>query len=62
MKMVTDHIQKYKLPVVALQEVRWPGNGSVKSENYTTFYSRSSSGRHEHGVSFIVMDAILLCV
>ncbi|XP_060861781.1 craniofacial development protein 2-like [Metopolophium dirhodum] len=43
MKTVTDQIQKYKLPVVALQELRWPGNGNVKSENYIIFYSGSEN-------------------
>ncbi|CAI6358159.1 unnamed protein product [Macrosiphum euphorbiae] len=59
MKIVTDQIQKYKLPVVALQEVRWPGSGSVKSENYTIFYSGSTDGRHERGVGSMVNDIVL---
>jgi hypothetical protein len=63
MKNVTDQIQKYKLPVVALQEVRWPGSGCVKSENYTIFYSGSTGGKNERGVDFMhetmVNDVIL---
>lgn len=58
-KTVTDQIKKYKLPVVALQELRWPGNGNVKSKNYTIFYSGSENGRHEYRVGFMISDAIL---
>jgi len=59
MKTVTDQVQKYKLTVVALQDLRWPGNGNIKSENYTIFYSGSENGRHEYGVGFMISDAIL---
>jgi len=59
MKTVTDQILKYKLPVVALQELQWPGNGNVKLENYIVFYSGSENVWHEYGVEFMISDEIL---
>lgn len=57
---LTDQVLKYKLSIVALQELQWPGNGNVKFENYTIFYSRSENDGHEYGVGFMVSDVILL--
>jgi len=59
MKTVTSLIQKYKLPVVALQELRWPYNGNARPEHYTIFYSGLENGSHEYGVGFMISDAIL---
>lgn len=59
MTIVTHQIQNYELPVIALQEVRWPEDGSVKSKNHTIYYRGSIDGIHEHGVSFMVSDLIL---
>lgn len=59
MKTITDQVQKYKLPLVALQELRWTGNGNIKSENYTIFYSGSENSKHEYGLGFMISDLIL---
>jgi len=37
---VNEHeITKYNLNIVALHEMRWPGNGSFKHKETTIFYS-----------------------
>lgn len=59
MKTIIDEIKRYKLPVVALQEIRWPGNGSIKSYDTTLFYSGGASDRHEFGVGFMINEALL---
>lgn len=59
LKILIDEVTRYNIPIVALQEVGWPGNGSVKSGNYTLLYSGSRSNRHEYGVGFLVSDSIL---
>jgi hypothetical protein len=43
MKIIIDEVKRYKLPVVALQEIKWPGNGSIKSNETTLFYSRGTN-------------------
>jgi len=53
------NINRYNLPIVALQEVRWPGKGNIKSGNYTIFYSETENDRHENGVGFLINDSIL---
>lgn len=42
-----SEIAKYKLHVVALQKVRWLGNGNVQAENATIFYSDTESNRRK---------------
>jgi len=39
--------------VIALQEVRWQGNGNI-----TILYSDTDSNRHERCISFVVHDNI----
>jgi len=45
MKTIIDEIKRYKLLVVVLQEIRWPGNGSLKSNDTTLFYSGGARKR-----------------
>ncbi|KAE9521335.1 hypothetical protein AGLY_018266 [Aphis glycines] len=49
----------YNLDVLAIQEIRWTGNGNIKKENITLFYSGSENGKHENGVGFMIQDKIL---
>jgi hypothetical protein len=42
-----------------LQEIRWPGKGSVKTEGMTLFYSDDKYGRHINGVGFLVNELLL---
>jgi len=49
----------YKPDIIALQEMRWPGTGNVKSDNVTLFYSGPNNGKHENGVGFIIKDSRL---
>jgi len=44
---------------VALQEVRWPGEGDVILNEMTLFYSGTSNGKNEHGVGFLVNYQLL---
>ena len=37
MKTIIYEVKRYKLPIVALQEIRWLESGSVK-ENYITLF------------------------
>jgi len=34
-----DAIQKYNITILALQGVRWPGEGNLKKDDKTIFYS-----------------------
>lgn len=53
-------MKKYKnVQIVALQEVRWPGEGDMRTNGMTIFYSGSSNEKHENGVGFLVNDQLL---
>lgn len=57
MKKVTSTIQKYKLDIVAIQELRWTGVGNIKLRKSIIFYSFGV--KHEYGVVFVVKNDIL---
>lgn len=42
-----------------LQEVRWPGEGNIKKDDKTIFYSGNRNGKYENGVGFVVNEPIL---
>ncbi|XP_060881722.1 craniofacial development protein 2-like [Metopolophium dirhodum] len=50
-------LERYRLDIIAIQEVRWTGEGSLKIGNWTVFHS--GGDEHQGGVSFIVNDKIL---
>lgn len=50
---VDDQLKKYLVDIVALQEVRWPGSGTVDSQGYTLFYSGHAKD-HVFGTGFMV--------
>lgn len=52
-------IKKYNTNILALQEIRWPNEGSMKKEDKTIFYSGRKDGRHENGLGFIVSNDTL---
>jgi len=54
LRNINSEIAKYKLHIVALQEIRWLGNGNVQAKNATVFYSGTKSNRHEKGIGFVV--------
>jgi exonuclease III len=50
-------LERYKLDITAIQEVRWEDSGSITSQRMTMFYSGGT--KHKRGVGFIVKDKIL---
>lgn len=60
--VLEEQNNKYKLDVLAIQEIRWTGNGNIKKENITLFYSGFGNGKHENGVGFMVQDKVLSCI
>jgi len=53
----TLELERYRLDIIAIQEVRWPGEGNLKTGNWTIFHSDGNA--HQLGVGFIVNDKIL---
>ncbi|XP_026678929.1 cytochrome P450 4e3-like [Diaphorina citri] len=46
------------MEIVALQETRWPGQGTKKDKNYTYFYSGNQNDKHIFGVAIAVSNKI----
>ena len=53
---IAEEIEKYKMNVVALQEIRWKGNGLIKKTNYTLYYSGNNDRQGQNGVGFMVFN------
>ncbi|XP_071628707.1 craniofacial development protein 2-like [Temnothorax longispinosus] len=54
MMEVAEEVLRYGLDVVALQEVRWKGNGRIDKKNYSMFYSGSETRTGQRGTGFII--------
>lgn len=54
-----DAIQNYNVAVLALQEIRWTGEGNIKKDDKTIFYSGNINRRFENGVGFVINESIL---
>ncbi|KAL4083660.1 hypothetical protein QTP88_028976 [Uroleucon formosanum] len=52
-------IKNYNISILALQEMRWPGEGSLKKDDKTIFYSGNRDGKFENGVGFVISENIL---
>ncbi|XP_008185534.1 uncharacterized protein LOC100573366 [Acyrthosiphon pisum] len=50
-------LERYRLDIIAVQEIRWTGEGRLKTGNWTVFHS--GGDEHQGGVGFIVNDKIL---
>ena len=48
--LVTNEIQKYRLDLVGVQEVRWGGSVTLESGNYALFYFN-----HQLGTRFLLI-------
>lgn len=59
LKNIVEEVDKYKVPIVAIHETRWLGNGNVQFGNSTIFFSGKETGRHVQGVGFIVSNSIM---
>jgi len=54
-----DAIQNYNITILALQEVRWPGEGNIKKNDKTIFNSGNRNGKFENGLGFVINESIL---
>ncbi|XP_055382796.1 uncharacterized protein LOC129612958 [Condylostylus longicornis] len=56
MQEVANEMAKYKIDLMALQEIRWANKGKIEKPQYTLFYSGSASGRRTglYGTGFMI--------
>jgi hypothetical protein len=53
MEEIADETNKFKINILMIQETRWPGQGRTDKQNYSVFYSGSSSMTGQGGTGFI---------
>lgn len=49
-----DELNRYRMDVVALQEVRWPYEGKMCIKDYQLYYSGNDIGRMQRGVAIAI--------
>jgi exonuclease III len=63
MREMMKEMVKYKIDICALQEIRWPGKGTVLNKKYMILYSGNKSDKHKFGTGFYIsrhnMDNLL---
>ena len=60
MENLKKEMQKNKVSVVRVSEVRWKGQGEIRSGEHTVYYSRGE--RAEKGVAIVVHKSMVTSV
>ncbi|KAG8236652.1 hypothetical protein J437_LFUL014498 [Ladona fulva] len=58
MKEVADEMQKYRIDVMGLQEIRWQGQGRIYKKEYTLLYSGLEYRTGRFGTGFMISSKI----
>ena len=58
MNAIADEAERYKMEVVALQEIRWKGKGIIRKSKFNIYYSGNEDRKGNRGVGFIVSKEI----
>ncbi|CAG4952071.1 unnamed protein product [Parnassius apollo] len=61
MNEVGRELKKYNLDLIALQEIRWQGTGTIDKDEYTLHYSCADIQGHR-GTGFIITKKLRSCV
>ena len=51
---LTNELQKYRIDITVVQEIRWLGQGIMERKRDTVYYSCNNNNKHEFGTGFIV--------
>jgi hypothetical protein len=59
MNEFVKEMEKYNIDICILQEIKWPGKGTVIKKNYTILYSVHKSDKHEFVKGFYISRDII---
>jgi exonuclease III len=54
MNVTAEEAERYKMDVIAPQEICWKGKGLIRKWKFTLYYSGNEDGQGNQGVGFIV--------
>lgn len=57
MQNLVDEVVRYNIGVLAMQEIRWKGQGIHDLQNHTLYFSGQQE-KHEFGVGFLISKKI----
>jgi len=58
LKELAEELTRTRLEIVALQEIRWSGNGVIKQKNFSLYYSGAKTQTGQAGTGFILLGKI----
>ena len=58
MNSLSEEIEKYRMDIVALQEIRWKGKGIIKKPKFTMYFSGNEERQGWQSVSFMVLKQV----
>lgn len=53
-----QEMERYKMDIIGLSEIRWPNNGQCTTEKATLYYSGNNQPSHYNGVGFLVQREV----
>lgn len=59
---IDRELSRLNMDIVALQETRLLGSGSIKEKEFSIFWQGKSEGTREHGTGFAVKNSLLSCI
>jgi len=58
MQELAEELAKTRLEIVAIQEIRWSGNGVIKGKDFSLYYSGTKEQTGQAGTGFIILGKI----
>jgi len=62
MQEIRSEMKAYKIDILALQEIRWQGQGRIDKPDYTLLYSGSEGKTGQLGTGFMISAAMKKCL